>query len=388
MGPLRVPSRARGRDRSHGVVSRIFLSPPDVGAAERDAVVRAIESSWVAPVGPELDAFEAELAEVTGRTHAVGLASGTSAIRLLLREAGVGPGDVVVCSTFTFIGSIAGAVQLGATPVFVDCDESWNLSPPLLAEAIDVHRPKAVIAVDLYGRCADLPSIEALCGEAGVALVEDAAEAIGASVDGRAAGAYGWAGVLSFNGNKLVTASGGGAVVTDDQHLAHRVRHLATQAREPAPHYEHVEVGGNDGLSNVLAAIGRAQLSTLDGRVARRAAIRRRYQDGLGDLPGIGWNPVDDDRFTANHWLTCITVEPTAAPRPEDLRIALEQHDIEARPTWKPMHLQPVFAEAPAVVDGTSDRIFATGLCLPSGSGMGDVDQDRVIEVLRDAWRA
>ena len=367
-------------------MGRLFLSPPDVGAAERDAVVAAIESGWVAPAGPDLDAFEAELAALSGRRRAVGLASGTAALRLILRELGVGPGDTVVTSTFTFIGSVSGIVSLGARPVFVDCDESWNLSPALLAAAVETHAPKAAVVVDLYGRCADLPAIGAVVAPAGVALVEDAAEAIGASVDGRPAGSFGAAAALSFNGNKLITTSGGGACVTDDDRLADRVRHLATQAREPAPHYEHVEVGGNDRLSNVLAAIGRAQLSTLDDRIERRRAIRRRYEDGLGDLPGIGWNPVDDARFAVNHWLTCITVDPAGGTTPEALRSALEGADIEARPTWKPMHLQPVFAGADAVVDGTSERLFATGLCLPSGGAMTLEEQDRVIDVLRRTW--
>jgi dTDP-4-amino-4,6-dideoxygalactose transaminase len=367
-------------------VTRLYLSPPDVGVAERDAVAAAVDGGWVAPIGPDLDAFEIEVAAVAGRAHAVGLSSGTSAIRLLLREAGVGPGDVVLCSTFTFIGSIVGAVQLGATPVFVDCDASWNVSPALLADAIATHRPKAAVVVDLYGRAADLPAIAPILDDAGVLLLEDAAEAVGASVDGRAAGGFGPAAVFSFNGNKLVTTSGGGAVVTDDPVVAERIRHLATQAREPAPHYEHVEVGANERLSNVLAAIGRAQLATLDDRIARRRAIRRRYEDGLGDLPGIGWNPVDDDRFAVNHWLTCITVGPASGTTREAVRLALEAHDIESRPTWKPMHLQPVFAGAPAVVDGTSEQVFATGLCLPSGGSMAAADQDRVIEIIRETW--
>jgi len=369
-------------------VTRLYLSPPDVGADERDAVVAAVESGWVAPIGPDLDAFEAEVAAVAGRTHAVGLSSGTSAIRLLLREAGVGPGDVVLCSTFTFIGSVVGAVQLGATPVFVDADASWNLSPDLLAEAVRTHRPKAAVVVDLYGRAADLPAMVPVLEDAGVTLLEDAAEAVGAAVDGTPAGGFGPAAVFSFNGNKLVTTSGGGAVVTDDATVAARIRHLATQAREPAPHYEHVEVGSNERLSNVLAAIGRAQLATLADRIARRRAIRARYEAGLAGLPGIGWNPVDDDRFRVNHWLTCITIDPHAAGglAPEHLRLALDAADVEARPTWKPMHRQPVFAGAPTVLDGTSDHIFATGLCLPSGGSMTDAEQDRVIDVVRGAW--
>jgi len=371
-------------------MGRVYLSPPDVGEAEKAALAAAVDSGWVAPVGPDLDAFEGELAALAARRHAVGLASGTAAIALVLRELGVGPGDAVVTSTFTFIGSIGPAVQLGATPVFVDCDHSWNVSPELLATAVRRHAPKAAVVVDLYGRCADLPAIAPDLHDAGVTLVEDAAEAVGASIDGHPAGSFGAAAVFSFNGNKLVTTSGGGALLTDDEHLARRVRHLATQAREPAPHYEHVEVGTNERLSNLLAAVGRAQLATLGDRIARRAAIRSRYQDGLGDLPGIGWNPVDDDRHRVNHWLTCITVDPAAAggTTPDRLRVALEAADVEARPTWKPMHLQPVFAGAPTVLDGSSDRIFATGLCLPSGGAMTPDEQDRVIDVLREAWPA
>lgn len=367
-------------------MARIFLSPPDVSTDESDALVEAVRSGWVAPVGPDLDAFEAEIAAVAGRRHAVGLASGTAAIGLALGELGVGRGDVVVCPTFTFIGTIGWPVRAGATPVFVDCDESWSISPDLLAAAVRRHRPRAVVVVDLYGRCADLPLIADGLAEAGVPLFEDAAEAIGASVDGRPAGSFGAAGAFSFNGNKLITTSGGGALVTDDEELARRVRHLATQAREPAPHYEHVEVGTNERLSNLLAAVGRVQLRTLEDRVARRRAIRQRYEDGLGELPGIGWNPVDDGRHRVTHWLTCITVDPESGTTPEQLRLALEEVDIEARPTWKPMHLQPVFRDAPTVLDGTSDRIFATGLCLPSGGSLTVPEQDRVIEVVRKTW--
>jgi dTDP-4-amino-4,6-dideoxygalactose transaminase len=367
-------------------MSRVFLSPPDVGPDEAAALVAAVESGWVAPVGPDLDSFEAEVAEAGGRRFAVGLASGTAAIGLALAELGVGPGDAVVCSTFTFIGSIGPAVHLGATPVFVDSDESWTVAPELVEEAIRRHRPKAAVIVDLYGRCADLPAIEPALDAAGVTLLEDAAEAVGAGVDGRRAGSFGVAAVFSFNGNKLITTSGGGALLTDDHRLAQRVRHLATQARDAAPHYEHAEVGTNERLSNLLAAVGRVQLATVGDRIARRRAIRERYVDGLDDLPGIGWNPVDDDRHQVNHWLTCITIDPTTGLTPETLRTALEAADIEARPTWKPMHLQPVFATAPAVVDGTSERIFGEGMCLPSGGGMSIADQERVIDVIRETW--
>ena len=368
-------------------MARVFLSPPDVGPDEAAALVAAVESGWVAPVGPDLDAFEAEVAAAGGRRYAVGLASGTAAIGLALAELGVGRGDAVICSTFTFIGSIGPAVHLGAIPVFVDCDESWAVSPELVEEAVRRYKPKAAVIVDLYGRCADLPAITPVLDGHGVTLLEDAAEAVGASVDGRPAGSFGEAAVFSFNGNKLVTTSGGGALLTDDHHLAQRVRHLATQAREPAPHYEHAEVGTNERLSNLLAAVGRVQLRTVEERIARRRVIRERYLAGLGDLPGIGWNPVDDGRHRVNHWLTCITVDPATGLVPETLRKALDVADIEARPTWKPMHLQPVFADAPAVVDGTSERVFATGLCLPSGGGMSVEEQERVIEIVRATWR-
>jgi dTDP-4-amino-4,6-dideoxygalactose transaminase len=372
-------------------VGRLFLSPPDVGAAERAAVTAAVDSGWVAPVGPELEAFEADLAGVTGRRHAVALASGTAALFLALRELGVGPGDEVIVASLTFIGSVAPVVHLGATPVFVDADAaSWTMAPSLLAEAV-TPRTKVVVPVDLYGRCANHDAIGTALGAAAsvgppVVVIDDAAEAIGATVDGRPAGSFGQSAILSFNGNKIVTSSGGGALVTDDAAFAARTRHLATQAREPAPHYEHVEVGFNERLSNVSAAIGRAQLATLPERIERRRTIRARYEAGLGDLPGIGWNPVDDDRHRVNHWLTCITIDPGCGVTPESVRLALEAADVESRPVWKPMHRQPVFAGARAVLDGTSDRLFATGLCLPSGGAMTVEEQDRVIGVVREVW--
>jgi dTDP-4-amino-4,6-dideoxygalactose transaminase len=372
-------------------VARIYLSPPDLRGEERERLLAALDSGWVAPVGPDIEAFEAELAARTGRAHAVALASGTAAIHLALLELGVGPGDEVLVSTYTFAASANPVRYLGATPVFVDSDRrTWNASPALVADAIERRAragrpPKAAVLVDLYGTPASWAALGEVLDRHGVAAVEDAAEALGATCCSRPAGAFGVAAALSFNGNKIVTSGGGGALVTDDERLARRVRHLATQAREPAPHYEHVDVGFNYRLSNLLAAVGRGQLATLDDRIARRRRIRERYVEALGDLPGVGWNPVDVDG-RSNHWLTVLTVDPAAGVDPEQLRLALEAADIEARPTWKPMHRQPVFAGAPAVVDGTSDELFATGLCLPSGSGMSDADQDRVIDVLRAAW--
>ncbi len=369
-------------------MTRIHLSPPDLRGPERAAVLAALDSGWLAPVGPDLDAFEASLADLTGRAHAVGLASGTAALHLALRELGVGPGDDVLVSTFTFAGTVFPITYCGATPFLVDSEpDSWNLSPDLLAEELAERRrtgrvmPKAAVVVDLYGVCADYARIVPLLEEHEVPLVEDAAEAIGAARAGRAAGSFGHAGALSFNGNKLVTTSGGGALVTDEAVAAGRWRHLATQAREPGAHYEHAEVGFNYRLSNVLAALGRGQLADLGDRIARRRAIRERYAGAFAGCAGIALNPIPAEA-EPNHWLTCITVDPAVAGcSAPDLMAHLEAADIESRPTWRPMHRQPVFAEAPSRLDGTSDRIAATGLCLPSGSGLTDAELDRVVEL-------
>nr|WP_249419808.1 aminotransferase class I/II-fold pyridoxal phosphate-dependent enzyme [Rhabdothermincola salaria] len=344
-------------------------------------VLAAIDSNWCAPIGPDLDAFEAEVAELSGRRFGVALASGTAALHLALLELGVKAGDEVLVSTFTFVASAAAVTYCGATPVFIDSEsESWNMSPELLAEELADRRragrpmPAAAMVVDLYGQCADYDRIVPILAEYEVPLIEDAAEAIGAALGERPAGSFGEAAVFSFNGNKLITSSGGGMLVTDDEHMAHRVRHLATQARERAPHYEHVEVGFNYRLSNLLAAFGRGQLVGLSDRIARRAEIRSLYVDVFADVDGVEFNPIVDGR-TVNHWLTCITVDAERAGfSAEELRLHLEASDIESRPLWKPMHLQPVFVEAPARLDGTSDALFATGLCLPSGSGMDDTE--------------
>ena len=370
-------------------MSRIHLSAPDVRDAEREMLLAALDSNWVAPVGPDLDAFEEEAAKVTGRAHGVGLSSGTAALHLGLLELGVGPGDEVLVSTFTFAASAFAVTYCGATPVFVDSEpSSWNMSPDLLAAELDRRRaagesmPAAAVVVDLYGQCADHTRIEPVLSEHGVPLVEDAAEAIGATHHGRPAGSFGALGVLSFNGNKLITTSGGGMLVTDDEAVARRVRHLATQAREPAPHYEHTEIGFNYRLSNLLAAFGRGQLAGLDERIARRAEIRDAYAGAFAHVDGVELNPIAEGN-TVNHWLTCVTVDPERAGfSREDLRLHLEEADIEARPLWKPMHLQPVFADAPACLDGTSDELFDRGLCLPSGSGMSPHDLARVLDAI------
>jgi pyridoxal phosphate-dependent aminotransferase EpsN len=371
-------------------MSRIYLSAPDVRTAEQEMVNEAMASNWIAPVGPDLDAFEAEVAALAGRTHAVGMASGTAALHLALQEVGVGRGDTVVISTLTFAAPAFAAAYLGATPIFVDSERStWQISPDLLEEELaaradDRHPPKAVVVVDVYGQCADYDRILAVTERYGVPLVEDAAEALGATYRGSPAGSFGGFSVLSFNGNKIVTTGGGGMLLCGDEAAARRVRYLSTQAREPLPHYEHREIGHNYRLSNLLAAFGRGQLVTLAERIERRRVINRRYRESLGALPGVSFMPVAD-YGEPNYWLTCITVDPvvTGTDR-ERVRQHLEADDIESRPTWKPMHLQPVFAANPRRVDGTAEDLFEHGLCLPSGSGMDDQQLDRVITALQE----
>lgn len=364
----------------------ILLSPPETGTAERASLLAALDSGWLAPIGPALDAFEAEMAATVGRGCGVGLSSGTAALHLALLVHGVGPGDDVLVSTYTFAASVNAIAYTGATPVLVDSEPgSWNLSPDLLAEELTARRdrpPKAAVVVDLYGQAADHARIAPLLAEHGVLHIVDAAESLGATYADRPSAAYGELAVLSFNGNKIITTTGGGMLVTDDHHVAARVRHLATQAREPAPHYEHVEVGYNYRLSNLLAAFGSAQLADLDRRVARRREIFDRYVTGLAAVPGLGFMP-EAPYGRANRWLTCITLdERQGGLTPEDVRVHLHAVGIEARPTWKPMHQQPVFQGCPSRLDGTADRLFRTGLCLPSGSSLSHEDQDRVIAAI------
>lgn len=368
-------------------MSRIYLSPPDVGPAERGAVERAFDSGWIAPLGPEVDAFEAELAAITGRRHAVALASGTAALHLGLILLGVGRGDRVLVSSLTFAATANAVAYTGAEPVFVDCDQSWNVDPDLLAAALESGEGYAAcVTVDLYGQVADYDRIEPLCAEHGVPLVVDAAEALGAGYRGRAAGSFGALSTLSFNGNKIVTTSGGGALLTDHDDQAQRARWLATQARDPAPHYEHSTIGYNYRLSNLLAAVGRAQLADLERRVERRREHNRYYRSALSDLPGIELMP-EAPGCRSTFWLTCLTIDPElAGVTREEVRAHLESLDIEARPVWKPMHLQPVFAGAEVWGGAVSERIFRLGLCLPSGSSLTDQDRDRVATAIRQCF--
>lgn len=356
----------------------VLLSPPDTGALERDYVQRAMEGGWVAPAGPDLEAFEDEMAARLGVRRGVALSSGTAALHLALVSWGVGPGDTVPVSTLTFAASVNAIRYVGAEPWFVDSEiESGNIDPVLLDETIAKLRAAGrnvpcVIPVDLLGKCADHTEIAAVAERHGVRVLVDAAESLGASHAGRSAGSFGDASVLSFNGNKILTTSGGGMLLTDDDALADHVRKLSTQAREPVPHYEHVEVGYNYRLSNILAALGRAQLSRLDAMMARRRTFREGYREVFAGVPGVRLLGGEDDSAD-NAWLTAVLVDPELAGwDAAALGAALTEARIESRPVWKPMHLQPVYAEFGASLTGPADRIFATGLTLPSGSGMTD----------------
>ncbi len=368
---------------------RLYLSPPHMSGREMQYIQEAFESNWIAPLGPNVDAFEQEFAAKVGAAHALALSSGTAAIHLALIHLGVGPGDEVLVSTLTFAASANPVVYQGARPVFIDSERvSWNMDPDLLAETLarkarQGRLPKAVILVHLYGQTADIDRILAICNQYGVPLIEDAAEALGARYKGRSPGLFGKAGIFSFNGNKIITTSGGGMLVSDDAGLIAHARKLATQARDPAPHYQHSEIGYNYRMSNVLAGIGRGQLQVLDERVQRKRAIFETYRRALGDLPGLDFMP-EAPWGLHTRWLTVITIDPDrfGATR-EDVRLALEKENIESRPVWKPMHLQPVYRGREVVGGAVAEELFEKGLCLPSGTAMSEADQTRVVEVIR-----
>lgn len=372
--------------------SKIYMSSPDVGDLEQEYVVNAMRSGWIAPLGPDVDGFEQEIADRIGVRHAVALSSGTAALHLSLLGLGVGAGDTVVTATMTFAATANAIAYTGATPFFVDSDPvTGNISPALLEQALaqlaaEGRRVAAIIPVDLLGRAADYDEILPLAERFGIPVLSDAAESLGASYHGTAAGSFGVAAALSFNGNKILTTSGGGMLLTDDEALASRARYLATQARQPVVHYEHVDVGYNYRMSNLLAALGRAQLSRLDGMIERRAAIRELYRDLFATVPGVSIFQGDDDA-NDNKWLTSILVEPAVAGwAAEELREWLNADQIESRPLWKPMHLQPVFADAGALIDGSAEHLFDVGITLPSGSvldrGQLDRVQDRITSFL------
>ena len=371
---------------------RIWLSPPHIGEHERRFVTEAFDTNWIAPLGPHVNAFEAEFCERVGSKHAAALSSGTAALHLALIMLGVGRGDEVWVSDLTFVASVNPIRYVGATPVLFDSERaSWNLDAALLEEELRTANaanrlPAAVVLVHLYGQCADIDRIAAACAEYDVPLIEDAAEALGATYKGRSPGTTGVMGFFSFNGNKIITTSGGGMLVSDDENLMTHARKLATQARDPAPHYEHTEIGFNYRLSNVCAGIGRGQLRVLDDRVAARRANFDYYAEALGDLPGLTFQP-EADWGTHNRWLTVCLFDPAeSCATPEAVRLALADDDIESRPVWKPMHLQPIYSEARFVGSGVSAELFDRGLCLPSGSSLSPADRARVVARFRGAF--
>lgn len=372
-------------------MERIHLSKADVTHLESDMVLDALQSGWVSPQGPHVDAFESEMAARLGVSSALALSSGTAALHLALLGVGAAPGTVVLCPTMTFAASANAIAYTGASPVFVDSvSEDGNVDAPLMLEAVDVLQGEgaivvAAMVVDLFGRCADYDVLVDGLGARNVMIVEDAAEALGATLHGQAAGSFGRAAALSFNGNKVMTTSGGGMLLSDDTDLIDRARYLSTQARQPVPWYQHTDIGYNYRLSNILAALGRGQLRRLDGMVERRRTVRSRYLNELADLPGLrflgsdGTSPDQHD----NCWLTTIELDPSRAlTTPEALIEKLDAENIEARHVWKPMHLQPIFASARCFATGRAEQLFSRGVALPSGSSMTDLELDRVIDAV------
>jgi dTDP-4-amino-4,6-dideoxygalactose transaminase len=392
-----------GRGRPVDVVfrreltQRIWLSSPHLGEEETAFVEDAFRSNWIAPLGPHVDGFERELAAQVGVAHGAAVSSGTAAIHLGLLLLDVKPGDTVFCSSLTFVGSCNPILYCGARPVFIDSEPgTWNMSPQALERAFEwaareKRLPRCVVIVNLYGQSADMDALLPICERYGVPVLEDAAESLGASYHGRASGSFGKLAVYSFNGNKIITTSGGGMLVADDAALVARARKLSTQAREPAPHYEHVEVGFNYRMSNVLAGIGRGQLRVLEERVRQRRAVFETYVRELADLPQVRWMP-EPEGYRSTRWLTCFTLDgPQGAEAAQRVMRSLERHSVEARPVWKPMHLQPLFRGAPyfphAPGQDVSAGLFRTGVCLPSGSNMSEADLGRVVDHLRRAIR-
>lgn len=373
--------------------SRILLSPPHMSGNEQKYINEAFETNWIAPLGPNVNGFEQELASYIGSAGASATSSGTAAIHLALELIRVGQGDVVFCSSLTFVASANPILYCGAEPVFIDSEEeTWNMSPVALARAMEdaqVNRrlPKAVIIVNLYGQSAKIDELKGICDRYDVPIIEDAAESLGALYKGKKSGTFGQYGVYSFNGNKIITTSGGGMLISNDLEALNHSRFLATQARDTAKHYQHSMVGFNYRMSNILAGVGRAQLEVLDERVEARRAVFSRYEDALGCIDGISFMPELEGTYS-NRWLTAMLLDPSViAITPYQLIDALEAQNIEARPVWKPLHLQPLFKGcafyAHAEDDVVSERLFARGICLPSGSSMRVDEQERVIGVIQ-----
>lgn len=366
---------------------RVYLSAPDVGLLEESYVLAALRSGWIAPLGPAVDAFEQEMSARLGVPHAVALSSGTAALHLALLGIGTGPGDLVVVPTLTFAATANAVVYTGATPVFVDCERrTGNVDPDLLGDLLSQLRDegtpaRAVVPVDLFGQCADYTRILPLCAEHGVPVIADAAESLGATHRGRPAGSFGLAAVLSFNGNKIMTTSGGGMLLTSDEALARQTRYLASQARQPVDHYEHTDIGYNYRLSNLLASLGRAQLQRLDEMIGRRRRLRESYVEVFAGMDGV--RLLADGQEGDNCWLTTILVEPEEAGWcAGDLAKHLAEQNIETRPVWKPMHLQPVYAGTRGLINGSAEQIFATGVILPTGSSIDEAQIARIFTVI------
>lgn len=363
--------------------NQILLSTPHMSDRELEFVKEAFETNWIAPVGPHVDAFEQEFCQAINSKNAAAVSSGTAALHLALKLVGVEAGDEVFCSTLTFVATANPIIYQGGIPVFIDSDRtSWNMNPDLLREALSRRArlgklPKAVVLVHLYGQSADIDPILEVCNEYEIPLIEDAAESLGATYKGRSPGTFGRIGIFSFNGNKIITTSGGGMLVSDDASIVAKARFLATQARDPAPHYQHSQIGYNYRLSNVLAGIGRGQLQVLSDRVEARRHNFEFYQQELR-LPGIEFMP-EADFGRATRWLSCLTINPVAfgADR-EQVRLALSSQQIETRPVWKPLHLQPIFAECEFIGSNVAEKLFEHGLCLPSGSNLTIEDRHRV----------
>ena len=360
-----------------------------MGGTEQKYIKEAFDTNWIAPLGPNVDAFEESLARHCGVKHAAALSSGTAAIQLSFIILGVERGDEVIASTFTFSATINPIVYLGATPILVDSEPvTWNMEPELLETAIKDRlskgkKPKAIIPVHLYGMPANMGEIMNIADRYEVPVIEDAAEALGSKFKDKQVGSFGKMGILSFNGNKIITTSGGGALISDNKDMIDKARFLATQARDKAPHYQHSQIGYNYRMSNVLAGIGRGQMEVIEERIRRRRDNYLFYREKLEKYDGIRFLDEPDNQYFSNHWLTTILIDPARTETSREvMQIELEKENIETRPLWKPMHLQPVFSSCPAYLNGVSHKLFVNGLCLPSGSNMSDDDRMRVIRVI------
>lgn len=374
------------------MVEKIYLSPPHLGEGEWEMVRESFATNWIAPAGPHLEAFEREFCEAVGVPHAVAVSSGTAALHLALLLVDVRWGEEVLCSDLTFVASANAIRYVGARPVFIDCDRaSWNIDPNLLDQALRERAegnrlPRAVVVVHLYGQCADLDAIAEVCDRYQVSVIEDAAEALGATYGGKSAGTIGRMGTFSFNGNKIITTGGGGMLVSEDEESMREARHLSTQACDPAPHYQHSKLGFNYRMSNILAGIGRGQLECLEERVMTRRSNFDFYNSRMKDLPGVTFMP-EMEYGRANRWLTCLTIDPEkAGVTSEELRLELARNEIEARPVWKPMHLQPLYSDAECVGGSVGESLFRNGLCLPSGSSLTEEQKERVVKVVESQF--